>query len=540
MKLFKKNNKKAPKKDAEINFFQNLKSTVTSMLQRSSGTPIQQDVIGLDISNDYVRAVQLTEKNDKWIVTKASFKSLNASENEEVHHQALVSTIRTIKAESKFDTENVAVCIPVNSAIVQVLTIPYLEDNELQASVDNGSLWENQVSLPGDINEYSIFWQTVKKDKERNELVILFVASRLDEIEKYSQIVREGGLDPIIVDVRCFALRNITKINKALETKTSAFVEISGDENYAVFVHDDLPFIYDIFVSDNDINAINNGGDALTDDVFTRITAQIRNAITSFIKQSDSKSLEEINISSSLSNFNLIFKGIKKEMVDYKTKELNPFDNVVIPENLKEKIEANVNQSSLSVSMGLATRKLDVFGYYQFVKAVSNINLLPNRNEVIKKEENKIKSSKISKLVALISSSVAGLLFLASTYAAMIYPNSDELDLAREKISVLEADFNNLKQKYEMGINWRQQTYQKNIDIMKTDFLSRFPKGTSVQKLVIKRKGESKISIKAKDPRLAAGVIEILSEYFKNVAIKDVDSEMESNLTTTHISFEMK
>ena len=540
MKFFKKNNKKDTKKASGPGIFENIKKTLAALTQKTSGTPVQQEVIGLDISNDYIRAVQLSERNDKWIITKASFKSLAESETEEVHRQTLVSTIRAIKQESKFDTENVAVCIPVNSAIVQVLTIPYLEDNELKASVDNGSLWENQVSLPGDINEYSIFWQTVKKDKEHNELVILFVASRLDEIEKYSQIVRDAGLDPIIVDVRCFALRNITKINKDLEKKTSAFVEISGDENYAVFIHEDLPFIYDIFVSDNDINAINEGGDALTDDVFTRVSAQIRNAITSFIKQSDSKSLEEINISSSLSNFNLIFKGIKKQMVDYKTKELNPFDHVTVPENLKEKIESNLNQSSLTVCMGLATRKLDVFGYYQFVKAVSNINLLPNRNEVIQKEENKIKSSKISKLVALISSSVAALLFLASTYAAMIYPDNTELDSAREKIASLENDFNNLKQRYDKGINWRQQTYQKNIDIMTLDFLSSFPKGVAVQSLVIKRKGESKLSIKSKDPTLASKVIDTLSQQFKSVAVKDVDSEMESNLTITHISFEMK
>lgn len=540
MNIFKKSDKKEANPSSGLSFLTQLKQALSSFMQRTSGAPVQQEVIGLDISSDYVRAVQLSEKNDKWLITKASFKSIAESENEEVHRQTLVSTIRAIKQESKFDTENVAVCIPVNSAIVQVLTIPYLEDNELNASVDNGSLWENQVSLPGDINEYSIFWQTVKKDKEHNELVILFVASRLDEIEKYSQIVRDAGLDPIIVDVRCFALRNITKINKDLEKKTSGFVEISGDENYAVFIYEDLPFIYDIFVSDNDINAINEGGDALTDDVFARISAQIRNAITSFIKQSDSKSLEEINISSSLSNFNLIFKGIKKQMVDYKTKELNPFDHVTVPENLKEKIESNLNQSSLTVCMGLATRKLDVFGYYQFVKAVSNINLLPNRNEVIQKEENKIKSSKLSKLVALISSSIAALLFLASTYAAMIYPDNSELDSAREKIASLENDFNNLKQRYDKGVNWRQQTYQKNIDIMTLDFLSSFPNGTSVQSMVIKRKGESKLSIKSKDPTLASKVIEILSQQFKNVAVKDVDSEMESNLTITHISFEMK
>jgi len=39
--------------------------------------------------------------------------------------------------------------------------------------------------------------------------------------------------------------------------------------------------------------------------------------------------------------------------------------------------------------MGLAFRKLDVFGYYKFVTAVKNINLLPNRESL--KKQNRMK-----------------------------------------------------------------------------------------------------------------------------------------------------
>ena len=39
--------------------------------------------------------------------------------------------------------------------------------------------------------------------------------------------------------------------------------------------------------------------------------------------------------------------------------------------------------------MGLAFRKLDVFGYYKFVTAVKNINLLPNRENMIAQKKAK-------------------------------------------------------------------------------------------------------------------------------------------------------
>ena len=43
--------------------------------------------------------------------------------------------------------------------------------------------------------------------------------------------------------------------------------------------------------------------------------------------------------------------------------------------------------------MGLAFRKLDVFGYYKFVTAVKNINLLPNRDSMIAKKKAKVFSN---------------------------------------------------------------------------------------------------------------------------------------------------
>ena len=45
------------------------------------------------------------------------------------------------------------------------------------------------------------------------------------------------------------------------------------------------------------------------------------------------------------------------------------------------------NRSYLSTTIGLAFRKLDVFGYYKFVTAVKNINLLPNRQNMIKQKK---------------------------------------------------------------------------------------------------------------------------------------------------------
>ncbi|MEC7136223.1 MAG: PilN domain-containing protein, partial [Pseudomonadota bacterium] len=66
----------------------------------------------------------------------------------------------------------------------------------------------------------------------------------------------------------------------------------------------------------------------------------------------------------------------------------DPFDGLKIPQQLEEKINIQ-NRSYFSTVVGLAFRKLDVFGYYKFVTAVKNINLLPNREGMIKQKKMK-------------------------------------------------------------------------------------------------------------------------------------------------------
>ena len=177
-----------------------------------SSAPVQQDIVGIDLAHDYIRTVQLTKNRNQWSLTKISCKSVNwLAQDKETKDQEILRLLKNCRLEQKFDTVNAAVSLPVSSAIIQVVQIPYLAEDELNAAVENGSLWENTISIPGDFNEYSIFWQIIKKDLEKNQLSILFVASRIDEIEHYCDLVRKAGFEPLIVDVRCFALRNIMK-----------------------------------------------------------------------------------------------------------------------------------------------------------------------------------------------------------------------------------------------------------------------------------------------------------------------------------------
>ena len=93
--------------------------------------------------------------------------------------------------------------------------------------------------------------------------------------------------------------------------------------------------------------------------------------------------INNIKVVSTLSNIEEIIPEFRKNLPTTGLQLFDPLENVSVPTYNQEKVELK-NKSTLASVMGLAFRKLDIFGYYKFVTAVKNINLLPNR-EALKK-----------------------------------------------------------------------------------------------------------------------------------------------------------
>tara|TARA_B100000686_G_scaffold324715_1_gene380683 strand:- start:384 stop:1112 length:729 start_codon:yes stop_codon:yes gene_type:complete len=91
----------------------------------------------------------------------------------------------------------------------------------------------------------------------------------------------------------------------------------------------------------------------------------------------------------------------------------DPMDGIRIPAQLQENVKYE-NKSYFSTVIGLAFRKLDVFGYYKFVTAVKNINLLPNRESMMAQKKAKAFSNFAFKgVVAIVAIVYIGLFGLS-------------------------------------------------------------------------------------------------------------------------------
>ena len=84
-----------------------------------------------------------------------------------------------------------------------------MSEEELKQAIETESLWENLViQITDNLNDYSIFHQVINRNSKKNTMEILFVASKLSDVNAYTSMIKKAGLNPVIMDVRCFTLKN--------------------------------------------------------------------------------------------------------------------------------------------------------------------------------------------------------------------------------------------------------------------------------------------------------------------------------------------
>ena len=401
-----------------------------------------EEIAGIDIGEDSIKIAQLSKKENDWILEKISLRLLDKNKTADgvINAKDYVSEeLKLGMANAKVSTTNVAISIPVTSAIIRVVTSPLMSDDELQKAIETDSLWENLVQLTDDLNEYSIFHQVISRNNKTNTMEILFVASKLSDVNAYSSIVKKAGLNPVILDVKCFTLKNAFDNSFKIENKANnALLEIGSEDNYLIIVHDNIPIITDIFLRPNEKDLLGqfdgNIQNTDTESVVRRYCMQLKQALSDYESKYSSK-INNIKIVSSLANIEELIPLFKKNLLNTGLQVFDPLNELQIPAYNQEKTNLR-NRSIYTSVLGLAYRKLDVFGYYKFVTAVKNINLLPNREAL--KRQSKLKFLSGFAMKGLVGGIAALYLFLIGFSFFQISSNKGKL--ASE--SNIEQEFN--------------------------------------------------------------------------------------------------
>ena len=390
-------------KISKSNFLSKLKLKFGSGLKSRLGKNAVQgeEIVGVELCPGEIRLSQVSNnKSNQWVLDKFYVHKIEglsegstALDNPDKYGDELKIALQ----RSKITTTNAAIAIPVTSAIIRVVTAPLMSDEELKKAIDTDSLWENLVQLTDNLADYSIFHQVINKDTTGNTMDILFVASKLSDINSYTDIIKKGGLNAVIIDVKCFALKSaVDQVNQIAgsieESNLTAVLEFGLDENYVMILYENNPIITDIFIRSQDRKTLTESNNQEEMDALVRrYMTQVKQAIQDFETKYE-KRIRNLKVTSNLPNVEEYLGSFRKNMVNTGFNLFDPLDGIKIPAQLEESVNIS-NRSYFSTVMGLAFRKLDVFGYYKFVTAVKNINLLPNRDSMIAKKKAKVFSN---------------------------------------------------------------------------------------------------------------------------------------------------
>ena len=375
-------------------YAQNIQKFFKAKLGRASVA--SEEIVGVELTPNEIRLAQVSvNKSNQWILEKFYIHPVDLPSDSSVLDNAekLGNELSIAMQKSQITTSNAAIAIPVTSAIIRVVTSPLMTDEELKKAIETNSLWENLVQLTDNLNDYSIFHQVINRNDKENTMDILFVASKLGDINSFTSIIKNGGLSPVIIDVKCFALKSavdqINQISRSSEdSNLTALLEFGLDENYVMILYDNNPIITDIFLRGQDRQTLKDSNNLEEMEALVRrYITQVKQAVSDFETKYE-KRIRNLKVVSNLPNVQEYLGKFRKHMQNTGFKLFDPVNDLKVPQQFEKSLNIT-NRSYLSTVIGLAFRKLDVFGYYKFVTAVKNINLLPNRANMVAQKKAK-------------------------------------------------------------------------------------------------------------------------------------------------------
>jgi type IV pilus assembly protein PilM len=350
-----------------------------------------KDSIGLDIGSSYIKAVKLKEAAGGY---ELEMFHLHQLPPELIVDGSIIDSLRLVEAlkdmikTSGIKTKSVVISISGHSSvIIKRISLPEMTEEELSESIK----FEAEQYIPFDIEDVNLDFHIIGPKEEPGQMDVILVAVKKDIINEYVSVVKESGLDPIIVDIGSFALENMYEINYEIESgKNIALLNIGASTLNLVILKGGIS----VFTRDSSLGsnlhtealqrefnvayetaerlkrgeAVENispdDARAVIETASEEILNEIMRSFEYFRSTADREDISQVILSGGCS---LIpnFVPLIAERSGIEVKLAEPFKNIKIPKKFENTYFVNENTSysveeiapMLAVAVGLALRK---------------------------------------------------------------------------------------------------------------------------------------------------------------------------------------
>ncbi len=471
-----------------------------------------ENLVGIDISAHYVRLCEMKNVYGQWTLNSLASTCIESQfRNADIHTNPdlYVENLRDLLIKNTIKTKEAAFTLPTSSSVIKIIRLPEMDDNDFAQAASIGAIWEGSVQLDAPITDYFIYYHILRHNPAQEiaaapvdvnpvvetpiipqEIIatdgtitpaipvenitapvdpittpvtieesvpagptmdVLFVATKMSDISLYSDIIRRAGLNPVLADVRCLALKHLFETDpKNVENIGTpyAFMEFGPDENYIFVVDEDNTTIYNLYVSEEDKSVISQSAeDKERLKIFvSNYATQAQQFLTSHEQAYKSGQIKHIFVSSSAplhvndASASPLIKTFVEEISlllgGYKITECDICNHIFVPEKFAKKVNAEGNIAPWASTVGIAARRVDPFEYEHDTPEINKVNIMPGGME--HKEEQRMSLLSLLGVAALLALIIAQIC-LSITW---LQNKSSRLASKVEELKHIEDEYN--------------------------------------------------------------------------------------------------
>ncbi|OGP31744.1 MAG: pilus assembly protein PilM [Deltaproteobacteria bacterium GWC2_42_11] len=173
----------------------------------------KKDVIGLDIGSNSIKLVQLAKVKKGYRLVKLGVIQLPPEaivDGSIIDSMTVTNAIKELLAQQGTKVKDAVSAFTGHSVIIKKVALSAMTEDELADSIQ----WEAEQYIPFPIADVNIDFQILGYDTEgKGQMDVILVAVKKDMINDYVNVIKEAGLNPVVIDVDSFALENMFEAN---------------------------------------------------------------------------------------------------------------------------------------------------------------------------------------------------------------------------------------------------------------------------------------------------------------------------------------
>ena len=208
--------------------------------------------VGLDIGSSLIKIVEIDHSNEEPRLVKYGLMKLPPEaivEGEIMDRSLVIEGIQECMTKANIDKKDVITAVSGRAVIVKKVVMDKMNPDDAKEAI----FWEAEQHVPFDIDDVCLDFQVLKEDVGANQMEILLVAAKKEMVNTHADLIRDAGVNPVIIDVDSFAVQNAYE--SSLDggwTGVTGLINIGSDVTNINIVQNNIPlFTRDLSVGSN-------------------------------------------------------------------------------------------------------------------------------------------------------------------------------------------------------------------------------------------------------------------------------------------------